>query len=740
MREHILSWLTPQTHTYAQARSETSGLFVKESRSPLEVAELKRKIELVARVLTNPDIAIVAGKRWFVGISRKAKDLVSRNRKKSLEDHDPKEFNPVLLTYDEKDLVTQTEDYIFGILRREIAHAKHSDFRSIEEKKQELKKQKRSPVDLYTIWRAWEEGRALTLEDNIPSLAGYQVGPYLRQRFFESLIGGFDQQPAPVQYAILCWAKSVEKFLPDFNVDEIARGVKNNAVAEAYKKTAPLIHEYVQTENGQKAFNNTLWAKGWPIFKDLIGKYVEEEAKKNFEDEEAKKQKKDKKGSQGSGGDEGKDKKKDPKGDESKDGSKGGKNGKDDNKDGEKGEKDGGNGGKDGGKDGKDGKKDGKGGSGSQGENNDKSESGGGSEGEKDGQRSWESLSEAEKAKYRKQAEEKLKKAEEQFVEEISGESKKPKVDSAGNVKESDTVGDSEAARQTKKGQEALAKERTKGDGAGKVTNPQVKYEYVPDKIQGLTPALAEKYYASFQNDVAPFITQITDTIDQTFEEQARIEWEGKQKRGSHVDTDNLHRIGTGEGDVFKQRKEYEKKELAFSLVVDISGSMGGDKIRAAVQGLILAAESLRARNIAFEIIAFNDSIFVVKDFNSEFDERTRFKIMSLMLQVGGGTADGAALKFASERLLKHNKEGDHQGALIMFTDGDSPDPYLIQRLRKQLGPDFPVLGVGIGPGSENVKGTFTDGAVAVPDFKQLPREFSNVLGREIKKIIPKRD
>jgi hypothetical protein len=732
MKEHVLSWLAPQTRTYAQAKSETSGLFVKESRSPLEVAELKRKIELVARVLTNPDIAIVAGKRWFVGISRKAKDLVSRNRKKSLEDHDPKEFNPVLLTYDEKDLITQTEDYIFGILRREIAHAKHSDFRSIEEKKQELKRQKRSPVDLYTIWRAWEEGRALTLEDNIPSLAGYQVGPYLRQRFFESLISGFDQQPAPVQYAILCWAKSVEKFLPDFNVDEIARGVKNNAVAEAYRKTAPFIHEYVQTENGQKAFNNTLWAKGWPIFKDLIGKYVEEEAKKNFEEEEAKKQKKDKKGNKGSSGDgnQGNDKKKN--GDKPKDGSKGGKSGKDDSKDG-------GNGGK-GGKDDKDGEKGGKGGSGSQGDKDDKSEAGGETDGEKSDQRSWDSLSESEKARYRKQAEEKLRKAEEQFVETISGESKKPKVDSAGNVKEAETVGDNEAARQTKKGQEALAKERNKGDGAGKVTNPQVKYEYVPDNVKGLTPALAEKYYASFQNDVAPFITQITDTIDQTFEEQARIEWEGKQKRGSHVDTDNLHRIGTGEGDVFKQRKEYEKKELAFSLVIDISGSMGGEKIRAAVQGLILVAESLRARNIAFEIIAFNDGIFVVKDFNSEFDERTRFKIMSLMAQVGGGTADGAALKFASDRLLKHNKEGDHQGALIMVTDGDSPDPYLIQRLRKQLGPDFPVLGVGIGPGSENVKGTFSDGAVAVPDFKQLPREFANVLGREIKKIIPKRD
>ncbi|MDD5344529.1 MAG: hypothetical protein PHW12_08930, partial [Smithella sp.] len=256
-------------------------------RNSREIQELKDRLHFVAKTLSkNFRLRLLPGKAWAVQLPGKLTEERRRHPEKSLEEFDGELLVPEVMTYSEKDLIDRSEDYIFGIFRREVGHLKHSDYRSLIDVQEITKQEGYQPIDLLTIYDAWEDGRSNALEGQSSATAKRRIGAYLREDVVIALTHDFEKQSFPVQYSVLCWAKGAEPFFEGFDFAAMKAKIKDSKVLETYEETQSFLDEYIREGNGRKAFREILWKKGWPVFRQLIDKYVEEEAKRQYEKSE----------------------------------------------------------------------------------------------------------------------------------------------------------------------------------------------------------------------------------------------------------------------------------------------------------------------------------------------------------------------------------------------------------------------------------------------------------------------
>ena len=187
------------------------------------------------------------------------------------------------MMYPEKDLLERSEDYIWGVFRHEMGHIKHSDYQSLMEAQDGAKQEGYNSMDLFVIYNAWEDGRSNNMEGQTSKTARHRLGTYLQEDVSEAVLMDFEKKPLPIQYGALCWAKGAESFIEGFNFEELKERIKDEKVLKAFEKTEEALDEYLGERKGRKAFTDVLWQKGWPIFKELIDKHIEDEAKKNHE-------------------------------------------------------------------------------------------------------------------------------------------------------------------------------------------------------------------------------------------------------------------------------------------------------------------------------------------------------------------------------------------------------------------------------------------------------------------------
>ena len=120
-----------------------------------------------------------------------------------------------------------------------------------------------------------------------------------------------------------------------------------------------------------------------------------------------------------------------------------------------------------------------------------------------------------------------------------------------------------------------------------------------------------------------------------------------------------------------------EEKDYVITLLVDLSGSMRGEKIKEAFKSVVVLSETLQNLDIRFEVVGFQDTLLEFKSFENEMNDEMRKKLNQLLLEVEGNNPDGhnnpfenddgACLKQASAQLA-------HQAAsnkfLIVLSDG----------------------------------------------------------------------
>lgn len=178
----------------------------------------------------------------------------------------------------------------------------------------------------------------------------------------------------------------------------------------------------------------------------------------------------------------------------------------------------------------------------------------------------------------------------------------------------------------------------------------------------GASPYIPQEWaygdYGSLRESVNSSILELTRLLKNIKTEDLKTEWENNLKRGK-VNVKSLYRVPSGRYDVFKKKVIHQDrvKTFAFSLWVDTSGSMSGERMIQATRGLIILAETFSRMGIPFEILSFENTATFQKTFNEEYKGNTLTKVGYLATRDGGGNMANMGLeKFTLLNRPEENK------------------------------------------------------------------------------------
>ena len=238
--------------------------------------------------------------------------------------------------------------------------------------------------------------------------------------------------------------------------------------------------------------------------------------------------------------------------------------------------------------------------------------------------------------------------------------------------------------------------------------------------------------------------------------------WENG-KRAGRLAPANLSRLAVGDSRVFRKKTESTTKDVAVELVVDVSGSMGGQKIHIATQAAYALSAVLERIGIKHEVICFttggikdadrlqasarllkgtrysrSESIYmpILKSFNDRLTTGTKERFGWLPhSNILRNNIDGECVEIAARRLLARRETGK---IMIVLSDGApacAGDNHALQKHLKSVVKRLERTGkmkiVGIGIQSEAVK-NFYDKKMVINDIEELP----SVIMKELRHLL----
>ena len=195
-----------------------------------------------------------------------------------------------------------------------------------------------------------------------------------------------------------------------------------------------------------------------------------------------------------------------------------------------------------------------------------------------------------------------------------------------------------------------------------------------------------------------------------------RVGVERRQVSG-RLDLRNLSGILSGSETVFRRRVEEDGREAAVGLLLDVSGSMKGQRLAAAKAMALHMGDALGAAGVKFEIAAFDDNqLWTPKPFTKAWSDDTRRAVAGML--TAGGTAMLPAMKMCAERLLKVANVS--RRILLVLTDGQDGFPAEANATLCAWYKTRGVEIVGIGFMTYGLARTFNGRAVSVSDCERL--------------------
>lgn len=182
---------------------------------------------------------------------------------------------------------------------------------------------------------------------------------------------------------------------------------------------------------------------------------------------------------------------------------------------------------------------------------------------------------------------------------------------------------------------------------------------------------------------------RLRSEVRRLFENSGRTDHQRGKPAGS-IDTGALASTAVGNNRVFKRRLDVEGIDSAVVIMLDLSSSMYGDRITAAIPACAALMETLVSAGVAVCITAFSNRSAVIKPW-----AMPARRALALLpdLAIGGGTKDYAALRHAHGLLLRHPAR---RRVCFSLTDGDGQvdEAYAQVLAGEALG--ITTIGVGI--------------------------------------------
>jgi hypothetical protein len=227
-------------------------------------------------------------------------------------------------------------------------------------------------------------------------------------------------------------------------------------------------------------------------------------------------------------------------------------------------------------------------------------------------------------------------------------------------------------------------------------------------------PPPAGAAQAAAEPDVEALVTVLRQALP-----RSPRRWQGGFRSGSSIDIPRaMQAAATGrDSDRIWLRRAREQPLLAVTLLVDLSGSMQGERIEAAIVAARALSQALsRISRVSGSLSGFQNKLIPFIGFGERPGAGTLAKVDEMRLEVTGTrpggnnrpriNADGPCLRAAAAELCAR-PEPDR--LLVVISDGQPEDgPDAPAELRAavahiQAMPRFTLVGLGLGPETEHV-------------------------------------
>ncbi len=251
--------------------------------------------------------------------------------------------------------------------------------------------------------------------------------------------------------------------------------------------------------------------------------------------------------------------------------------------------------------------------------------------------------------------------------------------------------------------------------------------------------------YEQYRNEVLPIIERLENDLREIFVARRASRWKSGFRTGKRIDIktriqEKAKGISAVESKAWQKRELPTEKDYAISILVDLSGSMSGQKIRETFKALIVLAEVLNKLSIKTEILGFNDRLYEYQIFGEDLSRDIRENMGGVLREVDnhqGGRADynddGWALQETSKRLSKQRAT---EKFLMVLSDGlpeessahSGPEfdlGRMVNRIMQET--DQKLIGLGIGGGTKHVE-KFYPNSLADIDVKEMASKLAGVI------------
>ncbi len=237
--------------------------------------------------------------------------------------------------------------------------------------------------------------------------------------------------------------------------------------------------------------------------------------------------------------------------------------------------------------------------------------------------------------------------------------------------------------------------------------------------------------YVKAHRDVANQIEQLVRELEEVLRPRRRLSDRSGFPSGKRLD---LRRAMAFAADPRRHDKLWRRptiprrRDTTFLLLVDLSGSMRGEKTPAAIAGTVLLSETLERLAVPYAVYGFQDVLVPFVDFLEGLSPVTRHAIGCMGEEIAGTRPggnnqplyndDGPCVAEAANLLLD---QPGREHVLIVISDGipegrlSQPDDLHTAVREAGRVQGLRLVGIGLGPGTEHVKTYYPEGIASVP-------------------------
>ncbi len=249
------------------------------------------------------------------------------------------------------------------------------------------------------------------------------------------------------------------------------------------------------------------------------------------------------------------------------------------------------------------------------------------------------------------------------------------------------------------------------GDKSGEMTQQQKQEQRErlskPDTREE-TDSKDEAEYKDYFSKVRHLVPVMKAQFQQVMRRKIRRRFLHERKSGD-LDEDAISEIPSGRSDVFEESMIANKTLYRVSLLIDVSGSMSGEKKEHSILAAVMMMEALdKLPGVSYEIVRFDDKPQVVKSYNERTTQAMKVAVVKALLKNGGSTQSDLAVREAIQRI----RMGRGDKLMMMMNDGDPDNNFDREAYRQMIlaAKDIEIHGLGLGPEAQLVIDLFPKG------------------------------